>query len=283
MKKLKLNLTIVITAYNEENHIGACLDAIVDQIQSGDEIIVVDNASTDKTRLVVSAYDSVRLLSEPKIGRPSALITGFDSAKGDVIVLFNADVIIDKGWLEHLRSSFSEDDNLAATTGLAKAKILPALGWPTSSFWSRIYLINAEAYFGTVVCWGANMAITSQTWKTIREGFLACDAKLHHDDQFISLLVASAGLKTSRDNQLLCTTKEQSYYEWPKFRKYVSMRWRTKRLFMNNGSYALPNFYRLNFIDRLWRYAVSILPVTIFVVSSLVGYPYFWIYRKIHG
>jgi len=45
-----VKVSVIIPAYNEEKYIGNCLKYIFDQEEAADEVIVVDNNSTDKPR-----------------------------------------------------------------------------------------------------------------------------------------------------------------------------------------------------------------------------------------
>lgn len=66
-----MKLSIVIPAHNEEGYISNCLDSLNRYIV-GDpkllEIIVVDNASTDKTAEIANKFSGVRVVSEPRKG-----------------------------------------------------------------------------------------------------------------------------------------------------------------------------------------------------------------------
>ncbi len=82
-------LWIVIPAYNEERVIGSVLEEL-----SGRNVVVVDDCSTDTTKLVASKYQ-VHLLSHPvNLGQGAALQTGITYALlngAEKIVTFDAD------------------------------------------------------------------------------------------------------------------------------------------------------------------------------------------------
>ncbi len=66
-----MRLSFVVPAYNEEAYLPACLESILAQTRElGDdvEIIVVNNASTDRTREVALGYPGVRVVDEPPRG-----------------------------------------------------------------------------------------------------------------------------------------------------------------------------------------------------------------------
>jgi glycosyltransferase involved in cell wall biosynthesis len=51
-----MKISLVIPAKNEKTLIGPCLEAILAQTEYPNEVIVVDNASTDGTRAVVESF-----------------------------------------------------------------------------------------------------------------------------------------------------------------------------------------------------------------------------------
>jgi len=80
-------ISVVIPCHNEEDGIRAVLEqmpAIVD------EVVVVDNASTDRTAEVAAAAGA-RVVGEPRKGYGRAYKTGFAAARGDIIVTMDGD------------------------------------------------------------------------------------------------------------------------------------------------------------------------------------------------
>ncbi len=116
MKNPKISL--VIPAYNEEKYIGDCLTHV---IQNGGgrffEIIVIDNASTDKTSEIASGFPLVRVVQEPNKGLTKARQRGFLESKGDVIAMIDADTRMPKNWFSTLIREFSNNDKLACLSG----------------------------------------------------------------------------------------------------------------------------------------------------------------------
>lgn len=87
-----IKITAVIPAYNAEKYIGRAIDSILRQTHPVDEILVVDDGSTDNTADVVRSYgDKVKLLSQENGGVSAARNAGIQAAAGDWIAFLDAD------------------------------------------------------------------------------------------------------------------------------------------------------------------------------------------------
>jgi glycosyltransferase involved in cell wall biosynthesis len=95
-------VSIVIPAYNEENYLYGTLESVAVQTFDHEliEVIVVDNASTDRTQDVYHAFFescSIQsaLIEEPILSPGRAKNTGADKAEGEVLLFIDADSRID--------------------------------------------------------------------------------------------------------------------------------------------------------------------------------------------
>jgi glycosyltransferase involved in cell wall biosynthesis len=84
-------LSIILPAYNEEATIGDLIHRIRALSLDGAEIIVVDDGSSDRTAEVASSAGAKVIKHPYNIGNGAAVKTGAKSAKGDVILLMDAD------------------------------------------------------------------------------------------------------------------------------------------------------------------------------------------------
>ena|SRR5687768_1686048 len=98
-----MNLSVVIPAYNEEKYLPATLEALRCALGSiqGAEIIVVDNASTDKTREIADAHKA-KVVTEHEHNIGKVRNTGGNSATGDVLIFLDADTIVRVGLFEKI-------------------------------------------------------------------------------------------------------------------------------------------------------------------------------------
>ena len=63
-----MTISVIVCAYNEEHYIAPCLQSLLSQSRPPDEIIVIDNASSDRTGTVARQVAGVRVVDEPRKG-----------------------------------------------------------------------------------------------------------------------------------------------------------------------------------------------------------------------
>lgn len=186
MSKLP-SVAIVIPAYNEEETIAKCLDACINQTSPADEIIVVNNKSTDNTVKIVRQYQrdypeaNIRLLNQNKYqGITPTRNRGFDNVKCDVIGRIDSDSLVEPYWVEVVRRTFQPKD-VAAATGpvlyhdmpLQKAGFLV-----DEKIRSVLHRLAKDHRF----LFGTNMAIRTSSWHEVRHlTQLDLDNEMHED------------------------------------------------------------------------------------------------------
>jgi glucosyl-dolichyl phosphate glucuronosyltransferase len=111
-------ISVVICTYNRSKTLAATLSSLAEMkdLQGLQwELIVVDNNSSDATRDVVEGFAktsglNVRYSFEPDQGLSRARNRGIQDARGDIIAFTDDDVIVERSWLEGLRSAFHQFD-----------------------------------------------------------------------------------------------------------------------------------------------------------------------------
>ncbi len=101
-------LSVVVPAYNEERYIEACLRSIRAQSMEV-ELIVVDNASEDRTPEIAEEYAD-RVVHEPRRGVAFARDTGWRRAKGEFVAFTDADTVVPKSWASTMHSALCGAD-----------------------------------------------------------------------------------------------------------------------------------------------------------------------------
>ncbi len=112
-------ISFVVPAYNEEALLPACLAAIQAEIARTGctaEVIVVNNASTDRTA-EVAAVPGVTVVNEPVKGLVAARSAGFEAASGALVANIDADTLIGEGWLQQVITEFGEKPALVVLSG----------------------------------------------------------------------------------------------------------------------------------------------------------------------
>lgn len=114
--------SVVIPAYNAEDHITACIDALANQSipSSQYEIIVVDDGSTDRTRAILETLPVMTILQANQ-GPAGARNTGAAAATGEFILFIDSDCVASPDFLEQMLKPF-ENQEVVGVSGAYKTK-----------------------------------------------------------------------------------------------------------------------------------------------------------------
>ena len=87
-----MTISAVIPAYNCEKYISRSIDSVLNQTHPVDEIVVVDDGSTDDTAKAIGGYgDKVRYIHQQNAGVSASRNAGVEAARGDWIAFLDAD------------------------------------------------------------------------------------------------------------------------------------------------------------------------------------------------
>jgi GT2 family glycosyltransferase len=99
--KSKTSISAVVAAYQAEDWIAEALESIISQTRPPEEIVVVDDGSTDGTARELERFaDRIRIIRQPNGGCPAAFNTAFRAARGDFVAMCGADDIWEPRKLE---------------------------------------------------------------------------------------------------------------------------------------------------------------------------------------
>ena len=115
-----LTVSVVIATRNRAEWLRDTLNSVARQSRCPDEVVVVDNASTDRTREVVLSFAdqlNIRYVHEPRRGIPYARNTAVRSATGDIVAFIDDDCIASEDWLKYIEIPFLRDPNVGAVGG----------------------------------------------------------------------------------------------------------------------------------------------------------------------
>ena len=174
-------ISVVIPVYNDSRMLERCLAALAAQSRPADEIVVVDNASTDDSAEVARA-GGARVVAEPVRGIASASATGFDAAHGDLLVRLDADSVADPGWLAHIERRFDSEGDLDIATGPADFNDTgPVAAWVGREVYLGWYFWAMRMLLGHPPLFGSNLALRASAWHRMRGSFHRESATVHDD------------------------------------------------------------------------------------------------------
>lgn len=189
-----MRLSVVIPVLNEEENLLRLLASLRNQSIPANEIIVVDNGSTDRSVQIAQSHGA-KVVTEDRRGIPAASSTGYDHASAEIIVRCDADCDPARTWLEQISEQFDKDPSLDAITGPGYFYDLPrGTRWLGSMIYGIGYFGMLGSALAAIPLWGSNMAFRHEAWETIGPQ-AEKDSALIHDDLDLSCL-AFGVLKT---------------------------------------------------------------------------------------
>lgn len=263
--KQALTLSIVIPVYNEEHHIKACLDSIAAQTVKPDEVIVVDNNSTDQTTTIAKGYPFVKIVSESKQGIVFARDAGFDAARSEIIGRIDADTVLPPDWVARVMQFYAQPTraNQALTGGCFFYNIrLPRFNhWITSQF---VFRVN-RWLVGHYILWGSNMALPRSLWQAVRAG--TCRRTDIHEDLDLAIHLHRLGYAISYQAGLIVGARLNRLYDNHDKLWGTLMLWpRTLRV------HHLP-LWVFGWLGSVFLYVMQPVPLAAEGLARLVGRP----------
>lgn len=193
-----MKFSIIIPAYNEEKLLPRCLKSIFSAHLPEDfEVIVVNNASTDRTEEIAKSFFGVKVVTELNKGITRARQAGFRAASGEILVFFDADTIIPENWFKIALSKFNSDPKLVGVSGPYHFE---KISWWARGFeWIHNHIIMPAGEFvwkyvlcrGGIMLLGGNFAVRKEALAAVN-GF---DTKINFygDDTDITRRIAKVG------------------------------------------------------------------------------------------
>lgn len=178
-------VSVIVPSYNDAGLLAACLEALARQTRPADEVIVVDNDSTDATADVARAAGA-RLVHEPLRGIWPATAAGFDAASGDLLARLDADSVPAPDWIAELERRMSAADRPTAVTDSGRFYGGNAVvRWIARNIYLGGYFTVMGALLGHPPLFGSNYAIRADAWAELR-GIVHRERADLHDDLDLS-------------------------------------------------------------------------------------------------
>jgi GT2 family glycosyltransferase len=195
-------LSVLIVSWNSREELDRTLPALLPELAAGDELIVVDNDSTDGTpEAVAELAPAARLVQTGRnAGFAAGCNIGAAQARGDLLVILNPDAAPMPGWGEAIRRPWGQERGWAAWQALVAdrgATQINSAGNPvhfTGIVWAGGHgrPIAEAPTAGEVPCLsGACLAIPRGTWEEV--GGFPERFFLYHEDVDLSLRLRLRG------------------------------------------------------------------------------------------
>ena len=195
-------LSAIVPAYNVERYVGAALDSLLAQTVPFDEIIVVDDGSTDGTPAILAHYarqHGVQLIRVENGGQGLARNRALARARGDFVYFFDADDVLDAGFVAAMQAllaqhadadivyfsgqSFADADSAGVPLPLYRRGIEARF---TSGIEATGALLTRGSFFASPCLYLSRRSLWGQ-------GGLAFEPIVHEDEEIITRLGCAAG------------------------------------------------------------------------------------------
>jgi len=230
-------LSLVVVTFDSSAAVAAALPRLCEQLEADDELVVVDNASTDETISVVEAIAPTAMIVRHgrNAGFAAGANAGAGAASGDLLVFLNPDAVPAPGFATAIRAPMREERGWAAWMGLV-----------TSAGGSLVNSSGGVVHF-TGIAWageagapapgslrgpreaaflsGACLAVTRAAWD--RSGGFSEEFFMYHEDVDLSLRLRLGGGRLGVE-PTACVDHDYEFVKGPaKWRQLERNRWAT--------------------------------------------------------
>jgi glycosyltransferase involved in cell wall biosynthesis len=109
---MSARVSVLICTYNYARYLPQCLTSVLNQTRPADEVIVLDDGSTDRTPEVMKKFPEVRYVYQENTGKAVAFGRVFSLSTGDIICHLDADDYWDLHKIARVLHSFEENSKL---------------------------------------------------------------------------------------------------------------------------------------------------------------------------
>ncbi|MCX7521267.1 glycosyltransferase family 2 protein [Microbacterium sp. STN6] len=222
------SISVVVPARNDAVMLERCLADLQAGLRLPDEIVVVDNGSTDATAAVARAAGA-RVVVEPTVGIWPAASAGYDAASGQLIARLDADSRPGVDWLLRIEAAFADAPDIDLLTG-------PGDFYDGNALVRRLgQTLYIGGYFWAMTIWlghapvfGSNFAMRRDVWRRVR-GSVHRELREIHDDLDLSLHL-EPGQVVRYDDGLRVGISARPFSSWTGLGRRLSWAYATLRM-----------------------------------------------------
>ena len=159
-------VSIYIPAYNAEKTIEKSIKSIKDQTYSVDEIIIIDDKSSDNTIEIVNQFKDIILVkNEKNMGLGFTRNLAIKKSSNEIVAAIDADVVLDKHWLEILMKNLNKEKVVMCGGKMTEKSVENRINkWRAKYYsqnWGNENIINPSFLFG------CNCILLKSAWNKI--------------------------------------------------------------------------------------------------------------------
>lgn len=164
-------ISIVITTKKESQTLPKAIEVILEQIQNDPNFELLVVGPDQETEEITKKYPAVKYLKDEDKGKPAALNLTFQKTRGEILILTDGDVYLEKNAIKNLLKYFQRDSELCRSQG-CYSKIGAVTGCPVPTN-SRKNIFGYWAHFLT------NAADWTRRRKSKRNEYITCSGYLY--------------------------------------------------------------------------------------------------------
>jgi glycosyltransferase involved in cell wall biosynthesis len=205
-----VSLSVITLTKNRAALLEKCLASLRGQLGAGDEIIIIDNYSSDNTQSVIHAYQhsfTTRAYKSKLSGYPSLYNFALSKSKKPLIVFFDDDCVATDGYIARIREKYSKKSNFVLqgkTLSLPKHNIFAEISEDHLSNW-----MNSNTVEGNRLSVIDNRNVVVPKYILKKEGGFSVDMKFGSEDVELGMRLFRAGIPIIYDPLLLAFHNER--------------------------------------------------------------------------
>lgn len=186
-----MKVSVYLPAFNMEKYIRNCLEGVLNQYRKPDEIILVNDGSTDRTmNEVYDLRDKIKIINhDTNKGLAAARNTGVGAARNEIVATLDTDAVPERDWLDNLIVPFTLSGDIGATRGAMYEKYSRNL----ADAWRTINMFQHSGPQSKIIPWiaGCNHAVRKSAWE--KAGGFDEKFKTNYEDMTFSKALKDAG------------------------------------------------------------------------------------------
>ena len=281
---MKKNISFYIPAYNAEKTIKKSIISIQNQSITPDEIILIDDCSKDKTvEIARSEFPNIKIfINKENMGLGYNRNSAIDRSRNDIIAAIDADVILDKYWLENLIPEIEKKNILMCGGRMDEQLIENKINlWRAKYYsqnWGNKLVLNPPFLFG------CNTLLKKSAWKKVN-GY---DEKLKTNGEDIDFIHK---IKTGTDGQIIYQPSAKCYHLQDDSIETLSKRvWRYHSFAYKIKEPSIKKFFKLSikqskfffqrFFKSLMELDLSSISISFKVLINFIKLEYIFLNKK---